>query len=156
LSADPEPIPELLILPDWSRLGIWVEGEALSPETAAPQRRVLDMRRGVLLREGAARTPNGYLTAIRTLQLASLAYRRLLLQGVEACPMNSSGAVRVELILSGEPRGGHGPSHFASFSASCASLGPAGAASGASSPTLVGRTRGGLVAALASCITVPP
>jgi trehalose/maltose hydrolase-like predicted phosphorylase len=145
LSADPEPIPELLILPDWSRLSICVAGEPLSPESAEPQRRMLDMRRGVLLREAVAHGPSGHRTGLRTLHVASLVERHLLLEGVEVSPLNYSGEVRVDMILSGEAPRGCSPSHFASFTASCAA-----------GPTLVGRTHGGLVAALASRLSLPP
>src|SRR6476619_5322642 len=48
-----EPIPEIVVAPNWSRLQIAVEGQALNTDLAEllEQRRVLDMRQGLLLRE---------------------------------------------------------------------------------------------------------
>src|SRR5262245_24166209 len=48
-----EPIPEIVVAPDWSQLRIAVEGQDLRLDQAEllGQRRVLDMRQGVLLRE---------------------------------------------------------------------------------------------------------
>ncbi|MFN8567313.1 MAG: hypothetical protein U0Z44_07305 [Kouleothrix sp.] len=52
------PISELVVVPDWSRVQISVEGHSLRLDQAEllSQRRVLDMRRGVLLRGGVCAT----------------------------------------------------------------------------------------------------
>src|SRR5215210_1549628 len=52
------PTPELVVAPDWSRLRITVEGAPLAIDSAEllEQRRTLDMRRGVLIREWRIRT----------------------------------------------------------------------------------------------------
>src|SRR5687767_9030386 len=52
-----EPIPEIVVVPNWSRLRISVEGQELRLDQAEllEQRRVLDMRQGVLLREWRVR-----------------------------------------------------------------------------------------------------
>src|SRR6266496_2425824 len=52
-----EPIPEIVVAPNWSRLRIAVEGQAQSLDQAEllEQRRVLDLRQGFLLREWRVR-----------------------------------------------------------------------------------------------------
>src|SRR3954465_5502741 len=56
-----EPIPEIVVAPNWSRLQLAVEGQALSIDQAEllDQRRVLDLRQGFLLREWRLRDPAG-------------------------------------------------------------------------------------------------
>jgi kojibiose phosphorylase len=147
-SADISRVPELVIAPDWGRLRFVIEGEPASIESGEMQhhRRMLDMRRGLLLREGTERGSSGHLTEIRTVHAASLANRHLLLEGVELEPHNYSGTVRVQAILSGDVKSESGASHWATFEPCCAGVGP----------TLVGRTRGGLVLALASHLQLEP
>jgi trehalose/maltose hydrolase-like predicted phosphorylase len=147
-SADLARVPELVITPDWGRLRFTIEGEPFSVENGAMlhHRRVLDMRRGLLLREGLERGPSGHVTALRTIHLASLAERHLLVEGVEIRPQNYSGTVRIDTILSGDVRSESGASHWAGFEGSC----------GFEGPSLVGRTHGGLVVALASHLEVQP
>jgi kojibiose phosphorylase len=141
-SADPAAVPELLIAPDWGRLRILIAGEPFSVETGRMRhhRRILDLRRGVLLREGLERGPSGHETLFRTIHLASLADRHLLIEGVEVCPQNFSGTIAVDAILSGEVQSESGAAHWEGFEPACSARGP----------SLAGRTRGGLVAALAS------
>ncbi|HEU4848766.1 MAG TPA: hypothetical protein VFT03_11245, partial [Rubrobacteraceae bacterium] len=52
------PTPELVVAPDWSKLRLTVEGEPLKIDSAEllEQRRTLDMRRGVLIREWLIRS----------------------------------------------------------------------------------------------------
>jgi kojibiose phosphorylase len=146
LSSDPSPVPELLIVPDWGRLRFVIEGESFSVETSVTRhhRRVLDLRRGVLLRDCTAQGSQGHLTRLRTLQAASLADRHVFIEGVELSPLNFTGSIRVDAILSGDVKSATGARHWESFDATAW---PRGAA-------LSGRTRSGLVAALASHIEV--
>jgi kojibiose phosphorylase len=147
-SADLARVPELLITPDWGRLRFTIEGEPCSVERGEirDHRRTLDMRRGVLRREGLEHGPSGHATRIRTLHLASLAERHILMEGVEVAPQNYSGRVGVDAILSGDVRSESGASHWESFGGSSEGRGP----------SLVGRTHGGLVVALASYLEVDP
>src|SRR5690242_7910555 len=61
------PIPELVVAPDWSRLRIVVDGQELRVDQCdlVGQRRVLDMRQGVLLREWRVRDAGGRVTSLR-------------------------------------------------------------------------------------------
>jgi trehalose/maltose hydrolase-like predicted phosphorylase/phosphoglycolate phosphatase-like HAD superfamily hydrolase len=144
LSGDPSPVPELLIMPSLGLLRFVIEGEPFAVETSETQhhRRVLDMRRGLLLRDCTAKGSQGHVTRLRTVQAASLADRHLFIEGVEITPLNFTGSIRVDAILSGEVKSASGAHHWESFDASAW---PRGA-------VLTGRTRSGLVAALASHI----
>jgi kojibiose phosphorylase len=71
---------------------------------------------------------------------ASLSERHLLVERVEVCPLNYSGTMAIEAILCGDVRSESGARHWAGFDA----------AHGGPGPELVGRTREGLVVALAS------
>ncbi|MDI1427953.1 glycoside hydrolase family 65 protein [Polyangium sorediatum] len=144
-SSDVSPVPELVIAPDWGRLRFTVEGEPFAVETTAMERhhRTLDLRRGLLLREGLGTGPGGHATRIRTAHLASLANRHLLLEAVEITPQNFSGTVVVDAVLSGDVKSGSGSSHWAGFVPRQGLVGP----------ILVGETHGGLELALASHTT---
>jgi kojibiose phosphorylase len=146
MSSDPSPVPELLIVPDWGRLRFVIEGEPFAVETSVTRhhRRVLDLRRGVLLRDYTALGSQGHLTRLRTLQAASLADRHVFVEGVEISPLNFTGTIRVDAILAGEVRSASGGTHWESFDATAWSRGA----------VLSGRTKSGLVAALASHIEV--
>jgi trehalose/maltose hydrolase-like predicted phosphorylase len=96
------PTPELVVAPDWSRLRITVEGVPLEIESAEllEQRRTLDMRRGVLIREWRLRSGTRT-TRLRSLRFASLDDRHVLGQVLELTPEDWSGPVEVEAIVEG-------------------------------------------------------
>jgi kojibiose phosphorylase len=144
-SNDVSQVPELVIAPDWGRLRFTIEGEPFTVEgtTMERHRRTLDMRRGLLLREGVGSGPAGHTTELRTMHAASLANRHLLLEAVEIVPQNYSGTVQIDAILSGEVKSGSGASHWASFEPRAMNAGP----------MLVGTTHRGMVLALASHTT---
>ena len=144
-SNDISQVPELVIAPDWGRLRFTVEGEPFKVEETRMERhrRTLDMRRGLLLREGVGVGPAGHKTLLRTMHLASLANRHLLLEAVEILPQNYSGTVEVHAILSGNVKSGSGASHWAGFEPHETNNGP----------MLVGTTRAGMRLALASRTT---
>jgi len=141
-SADPSPVPELVIAPDWGRLRFTIEGEPFSAASTAMQQhhRTLDLRRGLVLREGMATSSGGHTTEIRTLHAASLASRHLLLEFVEIVPKNFSGTVLIDAILSGDVKSESGGAHWKQFEARDCSRGP----------MLIGTTHGGLRLALMS------
>jgi kojibiose phosphorylase len=145
-SSDVAPVPELVILPDWGRLRFVIEGEPFAVETSETlhHRRVLDLRRGMLLRDCTARSSAGHVTRLRTVQATSLADRHLFIEGVELSPRNFTGSIRVDAILSGDVKSASGARHWASFEPSIS----------ARSAALTGRTQSGLVAAMASHIEV--
>ncbi len=91
-------VPELLVLPDWSGVRIWIEGQPLSMQQGQvlEHRRILDLRRGVLWREWRHRDANGRVTYLTFFRLASMADRHLLLQWVALRPENYSGMVTLE------------------------------------------------------------
>ncbi|MFT3773709.1 MAG: glycosyl hydrolase family 65 protein [Minicystis sp.] len=147
-SADVAGVPELVVLPDWGRLRFTVEGEPLGVEAGQMlgHRRILDMRRGLLLREGVEHSAGGHITGLRTIHLASLADRHLLVERVQMCPENYSGTVRVDAIVSGDVRSESGARHWEGFEA--AADGPG--------PELLGRTHRGLTVAIASHLETLP
>ncbi len=75
-------IPELLVLPDWTGVRIWIEGQPLSMQEGQvlEHRRILDLRQGVLWREWRHRDVNGRVTYLQAFRLASLSDPHLLLQ----------------------------------------------------------------------------
>lgn len=92
------PVPALFIAPSWTQARLVIEGEAvhLADSQSLEQRRLLDLRQGILFRHWRVRTPLGRITTIRSLQLASLADRHVLLLSLVLSPENYSGAVRIE------------------------------------------------------------
>ena len=94
------PTPELVKMPDWSRLTISVDGTPLHLETSEllHHRRTLDMRAGVLHREWRLRV-NGKTTRLRTSRFVSLADRRLLGQRLEIIAEGWSGEITLEAMV---------------------------------------------------------
>jgi trehalose/maltose hydrolase-like predicted phosphorylase len=107
------PTPELVVAPDWSRLRITVEGAPLEIGSAEllEQRRTLDMRRGVLIREWRVRI-SGRTTRLRSLRFASLDDRHVLGQVLELTPEDWSGRVEVEAIVDGDVTNDGGVRHL--------------------------------------------
>lgn len=141
-SSDVAPVPELVIAPDWGRLRFTIEGEPFSAASTSMHHhhRTLDLRRGLILREGIATGSGGHTTEIRTLHAASMASLHLLLEFVKIVPKNFSGTVLVDAILSGDVRSESGGAHWNGFESRNCDRGP----------MLVGRTHGGLQLALTS------
>ena len=98
-----KPIPELVVAPDWSRVRISVEGQELQlgQVELLDQRRVLDLRQGVLLREWQVRDGGGRITSLRSLRFASLADRHTLVQLLLIMPENYSGRIALESLVDG-------------------------------------------------------
>ena len=67
-------VPGLFLIPDWTGVRAWIEGQPLSMQEGQvlEHRRILDLRRGVLWREWRHRDPNGRITRLITLRLASI------------------------------------------------------------------------------------
>jgi trehalose/maltose hydrolase-like predicted phosphorylase len=91
------PTDELVVAPNWSKLRVVVHGIALTMDTAEvlAHRRVLDLRRGVLVREWRLRVGDRT-TRLRSLRFASLDDRHVLGQAVEVVAEDWSGEVMVE------------------------------------------------------------
>ncbi|WP_438016587.1 glycosyl hydrolase family 65 protein [Sorangium sp. So ce315] len=147
-SADVSRVPELVIAPDWGRLSVVIEGEPFSVEKSRVlhHRRELDMRRGVLLRDCLRCGEGGHLARLHTLHAASLADRHVLMEAVSVNPLNFTGTIRVDAILSGDVKSASGAAHWERFAADAT----------ARSLTLIGRTHGGLVTAMTSHLQVLP
>ncbi len=96
--AAPGSIPTLLRAPEWTRLSIIVNGSTLRLDSGRPLKhyRLLDMRQGILWRNWRHLDPHGRITHIRSLRLASLADRSLLLQSLIFTPENYSGYLTLE------------------------------------------------------------
>jgi trehalose/maltose hydrolase-like predicted phosphorylase len=101
--SDPRPgtVPGLFVLPDWTSVRAWVEGQPLSmlEGEILSHRRVLDFRRGILWREWRHRDPNGRIHRLTTFRLASLADRHLLAQSIILVAENYSGRVQTEASI---------------------------------------------------------
>ncbi len=97
----PGGVPELMILPDWTGVRVWIENQPLNMNEGQvlEHRRILDMLQGVLWREWRHRDPNGRESHLIAFRLASLADRHLLLQSVTLRAENYSGSVRLETSL---------------------------------------------------------
>jgi trehalose/maltose hydrolase-like predicted phosphorylase len=132
-----EPIPELVVAPDWSRLRIGVAGQELRLDRVEllGQRRVLDMRQGVLLRETRVRDSAGRVTSLRSLRFASLDNRHALAQLLMLVPENYSGAMTLESLVDGRVTNENKTVHLAALT-----RGPSPAAAGEGSEILTVRT----------------
>jgi trehalose/maltose hydrolase-like predicted phosphorylase len=97
----PGSVPQLMILPDWTAVRIWIDRQPLSMQQGEvlEHRRILDLRRGMLWREWRHRDPDGRTTRIVAYRLASLADRHLLLHSVAFTAENYSSAVRFESAM---------------------------------------------------------
>lgn len=97
------PIPEIVVAPNWSKLGIAVENADLTIEGTEllEQRRTLDIRQGVLLREWRVRDSEGRTTRLSSLRFASLADRHTLVQVVTITPEDYSGQVDIASVVDG-------------------------------------------------------
>ena len=148
-SHDVAPVPELVVLPEWRSVRARVDGELLGSEgdVITHHQRTLDLRRGRVLREGRVSLPSGRNLAFRTFHLASLAERRLLIQGLEIEASNFSGTVAIEASLSGDVRSASGAAHWERLAPDTGEIANGVSVSG---PELVGTTHGGLVAVMAS------
>jgi trehalose/maltose hydrolase-like predicted phosphorylase len=96
------PTPELVAAPDWSKLRLLADDAPLSVETTEilDHRRILDLRRGVLVREWRLRA-EGRTTRLRSLRFASLADRHVLGQVLEVVAEDWTGLLTVEAIVDG-------------------------------------------------------
>jgi kojibiose phosphorylase len=96
---------ELMQLPDWTQLRIFVERAPLSLEngTILEHRRLLDLKHGILFRTWRHEDPSGRVTRLMFARLVSLHDRHLLLQSVTVTPENYSGTVSIESSLEAPP-----------------------------------------------------
>src|SRR5215467_7022133 len=80
----PGSIPELMVLPDWTGVRVWIDDQPLSMREGEilEHRRILDFARGILWRKWRHRDKDGRITRLLAFRLASLADRHLLLQSV--------------------------------------------------------------------------
>ena len=107
------PTPELVVAPDWSKLRLTAEGKPLEIDSAEllEQRRTLDMRRGVLIREWLIRSGTRT-TRLRSLRFASLDDRHVLGQVLELTPEDWSGRLEVEAVVDGDVTNDGGVRHL--------------------------------------------
>ena len=104
----PEPpgaVPELITFPNWAGMKVWVNGSMLSMKEGGvlEHRRILDLKHAILHREWRQSDPNGRITRFRSLRLASLADRRLLLQQVFLTAENYCLSLTIESSIELEP-----------------------------------------------------
>ncbi|HEU5413364.1 MAG TPA: glycosyl hydrolase family 65 protein [Candidatus Angelobacter sp.] len=104
----PEPpgaVPELMTFPNWAGMKVWVNGSMLSMKEGdvLEHRRILDLKHAILHREWRQSDPNGRITRFRSLRVASLADRRLLLQQVLLTAENYCMSLTIESSIELEP-----------------------------------------------------
>lgn len=94
-------VPELAVAPDWVQHRVFVahDESALDSGGVLSQRRILDMRQGILWRDWRVRDAAGRVTDLRSLRLASLADPHLLFQSVELRPENYAETLRVDTAI---------------------------------------------------------
>ncbi|HEX7119366.1 MAG TPA: glycosyl hydrolase family 65 protein [Longimicrobiales bacterium] len=100
-------IPELVVMPDWMRLSVLVDGQPLATDRGVilEHRRILDLRQGLFWREWRHRDPNGRILHFHALRLASLADRHALYQVTALVPENFGGRVVFETLIEPPPPG---------------------------------------------------
>src|SRR3954469_6094232 len=105
-SDTPGSVPELMVLPDWTAVRIWIDHEPLSMQCGQvlEHRRILDLHHGTLWREWRHRDRNGRITRIVAFRLTSLADRHLLLHSVTLKAENHSSVIRFESCMEAEDR----------------------------------------------------
>ncbi|HEX6287841.1 MAG TPA: glycosyl hydrolase family 65 protein [Herpetosiphonaceae bacterium] len=113
------PTPELVVAPNWSRLRIMAGDKPLAIESGEllEQRRTLDFRRGVLLREWRI-GQDGRTTRLRSLRFASLHERHVLCQVLEITPEDWSGTITLEAIVDGAVTNEGSVQHLVSYQSS--------------------------------------
>jgi trehalose/maltose hydrolase-like predicted phosphorylase len=94
-------IPELVVLPDWTRLEVRVDGHRLGFDAGDGQRRVLDVAGGLFRSHWRHKDEAGRVVEVVETRLVSRADRHVMLQSVCLVPENFSGDLVVEGILSG-------------------------------------------------------
>jgi trehalose/maltose hydrolase-like predicted phosphorylase len=97
----PGSVPQLMTLPDWTGVRIWINDEPLSMDRGdvLEHRRILDLHQGVFRREWCHRDPHGRITRIAAFRVASLVDRHLLLHSVTLTAENYSALVRFETCI---------------------------------------------------------
>lgn len=96
--TDSQPVPELVVLPDWTHLHARVDDEPLSLHSGKilEHRRILDLRRGLLWRVWRHQDRQGRVTRVLGFRFASLANPHVLFQWVGFAPENYDAQVRLE------------------------------------------------------------
>jgi trehalose/maltose hydrolase-like predicted phosphorylase len=105
-SDTPGSVPELMVLPDWTAVRIWIDHEPLSLQCGEvlEHRRILDLHHATLWREWRHRLHDGRITRIVAFRLTSLADRHLLLHSVTLTAENHSSVIRFESYIEAEDR----------------------------------------------------
>ena len=98
-----EPLPEIVVAPDWSRIEILIDGAPLRLDTAEllDMRRVLDMQRGILTRTWRLRDAAGRITACETLRFAALDDAHTHGLQLRITPENYRATLTVAFVLDG-------------------------------------------------------
>lgn len=100
------PVIDLVNVPDWTMLEIYVEGVRMDVHTCVVEehRRALDLRQGVLWRSTIFRDPAGRRTRLETLRFASMAEREVCAMRAIITVENHSSTVSVHSGIDGHRR----------------------------------------------------
>ncbi len=92
-------VPELSVGPDWTKIRIISEGEQIccNPQYCLENRRILNMRQGILHRECRYSDFSEKITLLRESRIASLADRHIWLQIFQLIPQNYSGILEIDM-----------------------------------------------------------
>lgn len=101
-------LPALVIGPNWLKLSIYIDGEALSLKHGEvfEHERILDLRRAVMIRRWRQRLPSGRVVSFQTLRAAMLPDRHLLLQKAWLVLEDFDALVRLAAELDGHAGSG--------------------------------------------------
>lgn len=112
--SHPGGVDELVAAPHWSVTRITVGGSPLDLDTCEllEQVRILDLRKGVLLREWRLLDRFERITRLISLRFASLHDRHALAQRLLILPENYGGEMTVELMVDGRTANASGDAHL--------------------------------------------
>ncbi len=100
----PDYFAKVLNAPDWKRLDISIDGEALDLATAevTEYRRVLHMKTGELERHVRATLPNGRMVAVDTVRFVSMTRQRLGAIRYRITPLDGPAQITIESQVDGD------------------------------------------------------
>ncbi|MBX6773277.1 MAG: hypothetical protein IRY83_16255, partial [Chloroflexi bacterium] len=92
---------ELISLPDWAEVRVFVNGTELRSDlvTTLEHRRVLDLHRGLFCHAWRVRDPSGRITRLEVRRFLSLADRHALVETIHLTPENYGGSAAVACLV---------------------------------------------------------
>ncbi|MBI2264915.1 MAG: glycoside hydrolase family 65 protein [Armatimonadetes bacterium] len=109
----PGHVPELPVIPEWTRVRLFVDGApfSLHSGTVLESRLTLDMKKGTFERRVTWQDSKGAVTMIRTVRMLSMDDRHLAALIYEVTPLNHEAPMRLESFLDAS-LSDNGPTHL--------------------------------------------